>query len=91
MNKEILKEATKCGWVRVETKDEYMTSFKKVLNNHPARINVWVNDRNESFTVGTYLKHPKKGKTQLFRKLCSIKEVKSILKNPRIHTRKGYS
>ena len=34
--------------------------------------------------------HPKQGKTQLFRRNCTEKEVKQILKNPRTHTGKGY-
>ena len=42
-------------------------------------------------TVGSYLNHPTKGKTQLFRRnVHSLHELYSILDNPRVHTDKGY-
>jgi len=63
-------------------------SFSKVINSYPARINVWFGRKGR--TIGTYINHPKKGKTQLFRKNPSDSEFKAIFKNPRQHTNKGY-
>lgn len=40
--------------------------------------------------IGSYLKHPKQGKTQLFRKECSDEEVAKVFVDPRSHTGKGY-
>lgn len=42
------------------------------------------------FTVQTYLKHPKQGKTQLNRRGLTTKEVYQLIHNPREHTGKGY-
>ena len=42
------------------------------------------------YTVGTAINHPKQGKTQLFRRDCSIDDVAGILRNPRSHTGRGY-
>ena len=51
------------------------------------KINVWCT----TGTVGSYLKHPKQGNTQLFRRdIASWGELDKILDNPRVHTTKGY-
>ena len=49
-------------------------------------IDVWPS----KMTVGTYLKHPRQGKTQLFRRNVSYKLLERIFKNPRQHTGIGY-
>jgi len=41
-------------------------------------------------TVGTFLNHPTKGKTQLFRRNVSLDLLGQIFRNPRIHTNTGY-
>ncbi len=41
-------------------------------------------------TVTTEINHPKKGKTQLHRKTCTMLLLETIFSNPRIHTGKGY-
>ncbi|XRB20881.1 C2H2-type domain-containing protein [Pseudoscourfieldia marina] len=42
-------------------------------------------------TVGTYLKHPRHGKTQLFRRnVDNMRLLGSIFANPRTHTGQGY-
>lgn len=51
------------------------------------RLNIYVS----TMTVGTCLNHPKKGKTQLFRKNVTPDELEKILKKPRVHTSKGYT
>lgn len=50
------------------------------------RINVYLT----TMTVGTCLNHPKKGKTQLFRKNVDKQTLEQIFENPRKHTGKGY-
>jgi hypothetical protein len=50
------------------------------------RINVYYTTR----TIGTALDHPSQGKTQLFRRKCTIDDLKQILQNTRYHTRRGY-
>ncbi|MEZ5017372.1 MAG: hypothetical protein R2800_09995 [Flavipsychrobacter sp.] len=50
------------------------------------RVNIYLT----TMTVSTSLKHPKKGKTQLFRKNVSTKQLEQIFNNPRQHTGKGY-
>lgn len=51
-----------------------------------ARINVWYT----TGTVGTYLEHPKAGKSQLFRRNVNLSLLEKIFKYPRVHTRRGY-
>ena len=51
------------------------------------RINVYYTTR----TIGTALDHPSQGKTQLFRRKCTVDDLKKILQNPRSHTEKGYT
>lgn len=80
----------KSGIVEIESKDPFMRSFLIPNESGNCRVNVWSNNRNRLFTVGTCLQHPKKGKTQLFRKNLTEKEVKELLKDPRKHTGKGY-
>lgn len=41
-------------------------------------------------TVGTYLKHPRQGKTQLFRREVNGDMLEDIFRNPRQHTGQGY-
>jgi len=49
-------------------------------------IDVWFT----KMTVGTYLNHPKHGKTQLFRRNVSMKSLEAIFINPRSHLGTGY-
>lgn len=42
-------------------------------------------------TIGSYLRHPKRGKTQLFRKECTDPDMlEQIFEDPRTHTNIGY-
>lgn len=52
-----------------------------IFTNGQVQINVYTT----RMTVGTCLNHPKLGKTQLFRKHVSFKELEEIFKNPRVH------
>ena len=51
------------------------------------RLNFWLT----TGTVGSYLDHPRQGKTQLFRRDIGMEEAEAIFQNPRIHTGRGYS
>lgn len=60
-----------------------MVSFSK----DNIRINVYYT----KMTIATCIKHPKQGRTQLFRRgVWDIKLLDKIFKNPRIHTGMGY-
>jgi len=51
------------------------------------RINIYYT----TGTVGTCLNHPKRGKTQLFRRnISSLDQLGVIFSNPRVHTGRGY-
>eukprot|EP00948_MAST-09A_sp_MAST-9A-sp1_P002663 g2663.t1 len=52
----------------------------------PVRINVYYT----TGTVGTCLCHPKQGKTQLFRRKCTIHDLVEIFEHPRWHSGRGY-
>ncbi|GMH96587.1 hypothetical protein TrVE_jg8146 [Triparma verrucosa] len=59
-----------------------MASYKKVSTC----LNFWLTIG----TVGSYLTHPSKGKTQLFRRSMSIEDALKVFDNPREHTGIGY-
>eukprot|EP00392_Amoebophrya_sp_AT5.2_P007506 g7521.t1 len=50
------------------------------------RINVWYT----TGTVGTYLEHPRQGRTQLFRRNVDTSLLREIFRKPRVHTSLGY-
>lgn len=84
--KEIRKLAKSMGWIEEETKDKTLLIFNRLQENIHQQINIWFT----RMTVGTCLKHPKKGKTQLFRKNVDDKLLRKIFENPRVHTGNGY-
>ncbi|KAJ1418342.1 hypothetical protein B484DRAFT_301242, partial [Ochromonadaceae sp. CCMP2298] len=59
-----------------------MISFRR----DDCRLNFWLS----TGTVGSYLDHPKQGKTQLFRREVNMKDSSDIFLNPRKHTSIGY-
>ena len=80
---EIKKMAYNLGWEGLcHQKNIYMIAFKRGSE----RVNIYYS----KMTVGTCVTHPTKGRTQLFRKKVSMKQLEKILDNPRVHTRKGY-
>ena len=80
---DINKLAAKYAWRFVKWQEDIkMLSFKK----DDERINVYTT----TMTVATCVHHPKKGKTQLFRRGVSLVELDKIFSNPRTHTEKGY-
>lgn len=74
------------GWhvVQVDLKT-YMIGFKKDDKEY-TRINVYVTKS----TFVTQLKHPKKGKGQLFRRNVWEENYDKLFANPRAHTGRGY-
>ncbi len=80
--------AHKYKWQQVafQEKDKLISFTKTDEKKQVIRLNVYYTTQ----TVGTALSHPYKGKTQLFRKDVSIKELEELFKNPRKHTGKGY-
>ena len=50
------------------------------------RLNFWLT----TGTVGSYLEHPRQGKTQLFRRDVTMSEANDVFNNPRKHTGRGY-
>eukprot|EP00571_Detonula_confervacea_P005441 CAMPEP_0172317656 /NCGR_PEP_ID=MMETSP1058-20130122/32339_1 /TAXON_ID=83371 /ORGANISM="Detonula confervacea, Strain CCMP 353" /LENGTH=171 /DNA_ID=CAMNT_0013032271 /DNA_START=192 /DNA_END=704 /DNA_ORIENTATION=+ len=72
------------GWAKIEglPTQPPMASYK----NDGVRLNFWLS----TGTVGSYLDHPRQGKTQLFRRSLSMSEAIGVFDNPRKHTGKGY-
>ena len=68
------------GWEKIEglPAQPPMASYKK----DGIRLNFWLS----TGTVGSYLDHPRQGKTQLFRREISMSEASDIFNNPRQHT-----
>lgn len=82
--KEVRKIAAKFAWHEIAHQaDIYMVSFTCAPG---VRINVYYS----KMTVATCVNHPKKGKTQLFRKHVTFAMLEKIFKNPRLHTGVGY-
>lgn len=73
-------EAEANGWEKIECKQPAMASYRMGDN----RLNFYLS----TGTVGSCVDHPKKGKTQLFRKY--LENPLSLFNNPRQHTGKGY-
>lgn len=63
-----------------------MLSFERRVDGHRQRVNVWWT----TWTVSTALWHPKKGKTQLYRREVDLPLLRRIFENPRVHTEVGY-
>lgn len=80
---DIDKLASESGWLKIDYQENIgMVSYSK----NKVRINVYLS----RMTVSTAMKHPKKGKTQLFRRDVNLQELEKMFINPRIHTGKGY-
>jgi len=61
--------------------------LRKTVDGESVQLNIWCT----TGTVGSYLQHPRQGKTQLFRRnIDSWEELDALLMNPRTHTGSGY-
>ena len=80
------------GWTHYKTQPHQgqLVILRKDYPNGGVKkmqLNIWCT----TGTVGSYLWHPKQGKTQLFRREISTwTELDAILQNPRVHTDKGF-
>lgn len=84
---EIKSMAKSNGWAFHDYQTNIgMISFVKVIKGDTARINIYIT----KMTVATCINHPRKGKTQLFRRHVDKKLMGRIFENPRVHTHKGY-
>ncbi|MCX5794925.1 MAG: hypothetical protein NTY77_05485 [Elusimicrobia bacterium] len=83
IKREIWLLANKHGY-RMEQHQENI--FLLIFVKPGVQINVYYS----TMTVGTAINHPKQGKTQLFRRGCSLQDLAAIFKNPRAHLGTGY-
>lgn len=67
-----------------------MLSLTKEVFMDTKNVKVKVNIYLTTLSVSTAMNHPKKGKTQLHRKNSCLEHIEQILKNPRVHTKRGY-
>lgn len=83
-NDQIISIGEKNGWTYL-TYQENIGMISMVKND--MRINIYTT----KMTIATAIKHPKLGKTQLYRKnVWRTDELNKIFENPRVHTGKGY-
>lgn len=80
----VARMAFEYGWKMLwHREEEGRIRFKK---NKKDIVDVWYG----TMTVGTIIDHPKRGRNQLFRKSQTMKELRMIFENPRVHTGEGY-
>lgn len=83
----VIGMAEASGYRLIRT-DDWCLVFKK---GDDIGVNVYWSARPDRlFTVQTWLNHPKKGKTQLNRRMVNWSLLELIFSNPRAHTKKGY-
>ena len=70
------------GWTRLEDTQPAMASYRR----DGVRLNFYLS----TGTVGSYLDHPRQGKTQLFRRQITMEQAPALFDNPRAHTGRGY-
>ena len=81
----VRKLAKKHGWTEEVAKDPTVLIFNRYVGGKQ-QVNVWYT----TGTVATSLKHPNKGRTQLYRKSVTMELLAKIFENPRVHTDLGY-
>lgn len=75
--------AVRNHWIELNFQQKNnLISFKK----NDVRMNVHLS----TSIVSTSMNHPKHGKTQLFRYKCNLLDIRKLMRNPRMHTNKGY-
>jgi len=86
---QVSKEASYYGWEEVDYQwsQGELIILEKYQGDDRLKLNVWCN----TGTVGSYIKHPRQGKTQLFRRNCfSMDDLREVFINPRVHGYDGY-
>ena len=81
---DIYNMAQRQGWELIDHQENIgmLSFYRKNKKFGEVRINVYVS----TLTVSTALDHPKKGKTQLFRRNINRIILSQIFSNPRIHS-----
>lgn len=77
------------GWKFLDLQEENLMiswGFDWENVNFRQRINLWYS----TMTVATAINHPKSGRTQLYRRGITLKELEKLFRNARTHTGKGY-
>lgn len=85
--KNLREIASEYGWYLAQVDElTYMIGFKRHDDPY-ARINVYIT----KMTFVTQIRHPKRGKGQLFRRhIHDEADIRAIFENPRVHTGVGY-
>ena len=85
----VINEASRYGWTYVDYQwsQGELVILEKSDGNDRMKLNVWCT----TGTVGSFLKHPRQGKTQLFRRDCHTwDDLYAVFANPRTHGLGGY-
>ena len=85
----IVELSQKYGWTFVMEEYPYMIRLTKKFKYSLVKMNIYWNGSGIIKNVCTHMKHPKKGKGQLYRK-TNLNELEVYFNNPRHHTKKGY-
>lgn len=86
----VIQEGQRYGWWEHDyqwSQGELVILRKNDDDGDQMQLNIWCT----TGTVGSYLNHPRRGKTQLFRRsISSYSELREIFNNPRVHGYDGY-
>ena len=87
---DVSNEASHYGWWEHDyqwSQGELVILRMEDQDGERMQLNVWCT----TGTVGSYLHHPRQGKSQLFRRECySMNDLREIFANPRVHGYDGY-
>lgn len=81
-------QAERQGWtyVRYEPGQGQLVFLERYMQGEKYMLHIWCT----TGTVGSYLDHPRQGKTQLYRRNMDMGELRRVMNNPRVHTGEGY-
>lgn len=84
----VIEQAERQGWTkfRYEHGQGQLVFLERHMQGERYELHVWCT----TGTVGSYLDHPRQGKTQLYRRNVDMSGLRQILNNPRAHTGTGY-
>lgn len=85
---EVAELAGEYGWTETafEPSQGNLMFLEQSVGGERFMLHVWCS----TGTVGSYLNHPRQGKTQLYRRNVSMHGLAEIFNNPRVHTNGGY-
>lgn len=86
----VTDEGNDYGWYEHDyqwSQGQLVILRKNDANGDQMQLNIWCT----TGTIGSYLNHPRRGKTQLFRRAVhNVRDLRAILDNPRVHGQGGY-